>query len=188
MKAAVIADIHENYHNLTLFLRQVREYDVEKIFFLGDFINAGIALTLAEFEVPSHGIWGNNDGDKGAIMRVALAERSRLTMASESFDVVKWGGRTLFLTHSPLIARPMAKSGDFDAVFYGHNHKKHSEYAGDCLIMNPGEISAHKTGQASFALYDSETNSGEIITVRGNQVTVLTGEVQDFRKTISFDI
>lgn len=188
MRAAVIADIHENYHNLTLFLQQIRGYGVDKIFFLGDFVNAGLALTLSEFEIPSHGIWGNNDGDRQAIMRVALSERSRLTMAAESFDIVKWGDRRLFLVHSPLFVNSLAKSGDFDAVFYGHNHRQHKERIGQCLVLNPGELSAHKTGSASFAIYDSETNDGEIITVQGNQLTVLTKEVKDFRKTIKFDL
>jgi predicted phosphodiesterase len=73
MKAAVIADIHENYNNLTLFLLQLREYKVDKIFFLGDFVNPGIALTLAEYEIPTFGIWGNNDGDRTSVMRVTLA-------------------------------------------------------------------------------------------------------------------
>lgn len=188
MKAAVLSDVHENYHNLILCLLQLRRYDIEKIFFLGDFINAGIALTLAEFEVPTHAIWGNNDGDKSAIMRVALSPRSKLTMGFDTFDIVDFGGRKLFLTHYPLIVKSMAKSGDYDGVFYGHNHRSHLDRLGDCLILNPGELSAHKTGAASFALYDSKVNDAEIIPLEGAAVTVLTDTVKEFRKTIKFDI
>ena len=180
--------MHDNYHNLTLVLLQLRKYKIEKIFFLGDFINAGLALTLAEYEIPSYGIFGNNDGDRTAIMRVVLSDRSNLTMGFDTFDIVEWEGRKLFLTHYPLIVKSMAKSGDYDAVFYGHNHKKFLGQKGDCLILNPGEISAHKTGSASFAIYDSDDNSAEIIPVEGDTVTVLTETVKGFRKTIKFDV
>lgn len=188
MKAAILSDVHDNYHNLTLCLLQLRQYQPEKIFFLGDFINAGIALTLAEYEVPVYAIWGNNDGDKAAVMQVAYREKSTLDMGFDTYNIVEFGGRKLFLTHYPMLVNYMAKTGDFDAVFYGHNHKKYLEKRGNCLILNPGELSAHKTGSASFALYDSERNDAEIVTVEGEQVTVLTDVVRNFRKTINFNV
>ena len=188
MKAAIVSDVHDNYHNLTLCLIQLRKYELDKIFFLGDFMNAGIALTLAQYEVPTFAIWGNNDGDRAAVTKVALSEKSSLAVGFATYDIVKWGGRKLFLTHYPLIVKAMAKSGDFDAVFYGHNHLARLDHEGECLILNPGEISAHKTGGASFAMYDSDTNSAEIIPVEGGTVTVLSDEVREFRKTIKFDI
>lgn len=188
MKAAVLSDVHDNYHNLTLCLLQLRKYQPDQIFFLGDFINAGIALTLAEYEVPVHAIWGNNDGDRAAVMRMAFREKSTLHMGPDTYDLVEFGGRKLFLTHYPMLVDYMAKTGDFDGVFYGHNHKKYLEKRDHCLILNPGELSAHKTGSASFALYDSGTNDAEIITVEGEQVTVFTDLVREFRKTINFNV
>jgi len=180
--AAVISDIHDNYHNLIAMLLQLRTIKPEKIFFLGDFMNAGIARTLAEFEIPTHGIWGNNDGDRSAIMRMALSPGSNLTMASHTADIVEWAGRRIYLTHYPLTVYSMARSGDFDAVFYGHDHAAKCETLERCLILNPGELSAHKTGSATFGLYDAGDNSAEIITVEGQQVTVLTELVRKYRK------
>jgi len=188
MKAAIIADIHENYHNLTLFLLEMRKNPVDRIFFLGDFCNAGLALTLAEFEIPVHGVWGNNDGDRAGVMRVAHREGSRLTMAADCFDTVEWGGKRIFLTHYPQLGAAAAASGEFQAVFYGHNHRQHRERVGDCLLANPGELSAHKTGTAGYALYDTDTNDCSLHVVPGEQVTVLTPLVREFRKTINFNI
>lgn len=180
--------MHDNYHNLTLCLIQLRHYELDKIFFLGDFMNAGIANTLSQFEVPTYAIWGNNDGDRVAVTKVALHERSNLSVGSATYDIVEWGGRRLFLTHYPLIVKSMARSGDYDAVFYGHDHLARLDQEGECLILNPGELSAHKTGSASFAIYDSDANSAEIIPVDGGTVTVLSDVVRDFRKTINFDV
>jgi len=188
MKAAVLSDVHDNYHNLTLCLVQLKQYDIDQIFFLGDFMNAGIANTIAQFPVPTRAIWGNNDGDRVAVTKVASRERSNLTVGYATFDSVTWAGRRLFLTHYPALAEPMARSGDFDAVCYGHNHLSRIDYVGDCLVLNPGELSAHKTGSASFALYDSDTNNAEIVPVEGDVVSVLTDAVREYRKTIDFDV
>lgn len=57
----------------------------------------------------------------------------------------------------------MAKSWDFDAVFYGHDHKYNMDKINDCIVVNPGELGAHKFGKASFALYDTKTNAAEIV-------------------------
>ena len=78
MKVAVIADIHENFHNLAVFFESITQYDVEKIFFLGDFINNGIAKLLAASPIPVYAIRGNNDGDKVAITKTALTKGSNM--------------------------------------------------------------------------------------------------------------
>ena len=178
MKIAVISDIHENFHNLVLFLEEVRKYDVQKIIFLGDFMNNGIAKLLANANIPVVSIWGNNDGDKVAITKTAMSEKSNLTVGFDTFDFLEIDNRKIFVTHYPLLAKPMAKSGDFDAVFYGHDHIKNLDKIGDCLIVNPGEISAHKTGKASFAVYDTKTNSAELIELK-ESISTKTNDVDE---------
>ncbi|MDR0369788.1 MAG: metallophosphatase family protein [Candidatus Peribacteria bacterium] len=61
MKIAIISDIHENFHNLTLFFKELKKFDIYMIFFLGDFINNGIAKILASSQIPVYAIRGNND-------------------------------------------------------------------------------------------------------------------------------
>src|SRR3989338_5607025 len=109
MKIAVISDIHENFHNLVLFLKEIKKYDVQKIIFLGDFMNNGIAKLLSNADIPVISIWGNNDGDKVAITKTALSENSNLTVGFDTFDFLEIGNRKIFITHYPLLAKPMAK-------------------------------------------------------------------------------
>ena len=163
MKIAIISDIHENVKNLNVVLDEIREQEVERILCLGDLINPGVAKILASFEIPTFAVWGNNDGDKVMTTKISLGEGSNLRMGNSTYDFVEFEGRKIFLTHHDDIAVSMAKSGDFDAVFYGHNHEAKKEMVGKCLVLNPGEISTHKTGKLSFAVYDMEANDGEII-------------------------
>ncbi len=172
MKIAVISDIHENFHNLILALKEIKSLKCEKILFLGDYMNNGIAKVLAASEIPVFAIWGNNDGDKVAITKTALTQGSNLEVGFETWDFLEIDGRKIFLTHYPMLAKPMAKSGEYDAVFYGHNHEKNIDASGKCIIVNPGEISAHKTGKATFAVYDTKTNKAEIITIKDSITTI----------------
>lgn len=187
MNIAVISDIHENMHNLVLFLREAEERGVEQIIMLGDMINAGIGKALAHSPIPVYGIWGNNDGDKVAITKASLAEGSNLTMGFATFDMLEFDGRKLFITHYSMLAFPMARSGDFDAVLYGHNHDKSIEHVGECLVANPGELGAHKTGEASYLLYNTQDNSAELMTLHGS-ITLRSDVVAHHQKTTDFTL
>jgi len=186
MKIAVIADIHDNAHNLVLALDKINSYkNVEKILFLGDFAGAAIAALLKSCPIPVFAIWGNNDGDKCLITKFTSEKDSNLEVGFATFDSLEIDGRKIFLTHFPMLAKPMCKSREFDAVFYGHNHLKNKEKIGDCLLVNPGEISAYKTGLSTFAIYDTKTNDAEIIEVEGC-ITTNTPESQKKFKDIQY--
>ena len=187
MKVAIISDIHDNFHNLILVLKKIKKNkDIKKIIFLGNFINNGIAKILAGLNIPVRAIWGNNDGDKSAITKTSLNTKSNMTTADNVYDFLEIENRKIFITHYPDIAKPMAKSGEFDAVFYGHNHIKNKDRIGDCLVVNPGEVSGHKNSQISFAIYDTEKNDAEIIDVEGG-VFVKNKEVEEYLDDLGFD-
>lgn len=165
MKIAIISDIHENFHNLLKALEIMRSSSVEKILCLGDLINPGIADVLAKSGFHVYSIWGNNDGDKILTLQVATSSGSSLEMAENIYASLVLNGCRIFMSHYPELARPMAKSGEFDAVFYGHDHIQSQEYVGECLVLNPGELSAHKTGLATFAFFDTDTSQAEFINI-----------------------
>jgi hypothetical protein len=186
MKIAIISDIHDNAHNLVQALELIYKSDAEKIIFLGDFVGAAIANLLVSSEIPVFAIWGNNDGDRALITKFSLGEKSNLEVGFDIFDTFEIDGKKLFLTHYPFIAKSMAKSGDFDAVFYGHNHLKHKERIGNCLLLNPGEVGAYKTGEPTLAMYDTQTNDAEILKIP-NSITANTKISQKKFKEISYE-
>jgi len=163
LKIAVLSDIHENFHNLILALKECEKQEVEQILCLGDLMNAGIAKVLAIQKIPSHMIWGNNDGEKVDIMRTANAEGSNLSVGLTTYDFIVLDGKKIFMTHFDDLAEPMALSGLYDAVFYGHNHLLRREKVNDVHLVNPGEICAQKTGVSSFAIYDTVEDKIEIV-------------------------
>jgi len=181
VKIAIISDIHENFHNLILALQEMKKQAVEQILCLGDLINPGIAKVLANQPIPVFMIWGNNDGDKVEITLASKREGSQLTVSVRTYDFIELAGRKIFMTHYEDLALPMAKSGLYDVVFFGHNHQLSSEKIGHCWVINPGELAASKTKKATFAIYNTQKHSFEFLTLK-DSVSLKTSLMEAYFK------
>lgn len=163
MKIAIISDIHENFHNLILALQEMEKQKVEQILCLGDLMNSGIAKVLMAQDIPSYLIWGNNDGEKVEITLASKRPNSSLEVGVKTYEQLEMDGRKIFISHYEDLAKPIAKSGAFDAVFFGHTHISSLEKINDCWVVNPGELAAMKTKKATLAIYDTIENIVEIV-------------------------
>ncbi len=181
MKIGVISDIHENFHNLILALGKMKEEGVGQIICLGDLMNDGIAKVLSISEVPVFMIWGNNDGDKVMLTKTASRKGSQLTTSTNTYDFLEYDKRKVFITHYEELALPMARSECLMLFFCGHTHISKIEKEGKCAVVNPGEISAQRTGRASLAIYDTSTNIARIVTL-DDTITLKTALVDEFFK------
>jgi putative phosphoesterase len=160
MKLAVFSDIHDNMHNLRLALGEMKRRNITRAYCLGDFINPGIVKQIIDSGIVVMSVWGNNDGEIAAITKLACQSNGQFQIADTTFMRAEVDGRTIFLSHHPDFAESLAKSGDFDAVFYGHNHIEYLEQLSNgCILANPGEISAHKTDRSTFLIWDTVDNS-----------------------------
>lgn len=63
-------------------------------------------------------------------------------------------GLRVALNHYPDISNGLARSGLYDAVFSGHDHKKYIQKHGSCLWANPGEVMG-RFGEPSWGLFDT---------------------------------
>ena len=159
MKLAVFSDIHDNFHNLRLALSEMRRRNISRAYCLGDFINPGIVKQIIDSGIVVFAVWGNNDGEKSIIAKMSCESQGIFQIADTTFSSAEVDGRRIFLSHHPDFAGSIAKSGDYDAVFYGHNHKEHFERLGNgCILANPGEISSHITDRSTFLIWDTVSN------------------------------
>ncbi len=181
MKIGIISDIHENFHNLILAMTKMEEEGVEQIICLGDLMNAGVAKILAHHTVPTYLIWGNNDGEKVDITKASFREGSQLTVSLNTYDFLEFDGRKIFVCHYDDLAKPMATSGLYDAVFFGHNHIVSEERIGDVLVVNPGELAAMKSGKATIAIYDTADNTATLVELE-NSISLKSDLVDQYFK------
>jgi putative phosphoesterase len=164
MKVLVLSDIHDHISNLAKVVHSV-EGQVESAVFCGDLCSPFSSKNLSELAIPVYCCLGNNDEDQIGLLKQG-GENLHWTNLSEEFGTVELGGRKIAYCHYPRLAELLAKEGNYDAVFYGHTHFVHNEIISNSLLLNPGSvcgIQKGRTGQASYAIYDTEKNSAAII-------------------------
>lgn len=162
MKLAVLSDSHDNLWKLDAALPQL--ITAEAVIHCGDLVAPFMLLRLAKAlgDIPLHLVWGNNDGDKHNLTRIA-AQFPSITLHGE-WAAFELEGVAIGVSHYPIIAHSLARSGDFQLVCYGHDHQFHQQRLGECLLLNPGEVLGMQ-GPSTFALVDLPDLRLEKITI-----------------------
>lgn len=163
MTIAVMSDIHDNIWNLEIALREIHQTDAEVLLFLGDFCAPFTLKQIADtFTGPIHAVLGNNDGDPLLLERISSGY-DHVTLHGQ-YGEITVANRTIGLNHYPDIAQRIAESGQLDAVFSGHDHKKYQHVMNRTLWANPGEVMG-RFGEPSFGVYDTDTGSFEHVSI-----------------------
>lgn len=175
MRIAILSDIHDNLWNLDAAMRRVRDCDL--LICCGDLCSPFVIDELAKFPRDVHVVFGNNDADLYRITAKA-GKNPRIHLHGELFEAVL-DGKRLAVNHFDYIARPFAKSGNYDLVCFGHNHEFEVSRAGSCLLINPGPIMGAKfsTGQwqdttPTFVVYDTATNTPDAFEINPKAVSM----------------
>lgn len=166
MKIAILSDIHDHIWNLDKVIAQISG-KVEALIFCGDLCAGFSALRLAKLNVPSYACLGNNDEDHINNQNYSGKNFSWIPLTQE-YGKITLNDRQIAFCHYPKLAELLAKTGEYDAVFHGHTHFSRHETHGKTLLLNPGAVCGIQKGNpgiASYALYDTKSNSAKIITL-----------------------
>jgi putative phosphoesterase len=162
MRVAILSDIHDNLWNLRAAIGHVRGADA--LICCGDLCSPFVMDQLAQFPGPVHIVFGNNDADLFRITRKASA---RVQVYGEFLET-ELDGKKLAVNHFDNIVRPIAHSGMYDLVCYGHNHEFRVMRLGRTTVVNPGPIMGAKFpgGQwtdvvPTFAMYHTREDRVE---------------------------
>ena len=162
MLIGVFSDIHDNLGNLHKAMKIFNDRNVETLIFCGDFCSPIPSRVMAaEFSGDIHVVFGNGDGDRFTISSIAKNQFPNLKLHGEHAEL-ELGGAKIAVTHYPLYAQALARTGDYQAVFSGHTHTQTEERIGDCLWLNPGEVLGWQ-GSPSCAIYNTVSNTAEVI-------------------------
>lgn len=177
MRLAILSDIHDNLWNLALALEAVRTADI--LLCCGDLCSPFVIDELTKFPGNVHVVFGNKDADLYRITAKAL-KKPNCQLHGELFQTT-FDGRRIAMNHFDYLARPLAKSGDYDVVCFGHNHEFEISRQGTTLLINPGPIMGAKFSSgrwedtaATFVIYDTRADS-----VDAYSIDRATSTVQD---------
>jgi putative phosphoesterase len=168
MKVGIIADTHDNLDAISDAVEIFNDEGIELLIHAGDFISPFTSQPLKKLKSPLVGVFGNNDGDKLLLKKFYKTEGvGELYEDPYEFDFVD---KKIMVTHKPQIVEPLAASGRYDAVIFGHTHKAVIEqYSGrtegreKTWVINPGECCGYLTGRKTVALLDFEKDEARIV-------------------------
>lgn len=159
MQIGIVSDIHDHLDHLRVAIRFLNER-AEAMICCGDLCSPFVMDTLREFRGPVHIVFGNNDADT---FRITRKSDTRLVLHGE-FAELSFDGRRVAIQHFGFLAHPIAESGRYDLVCFGHNHRIGLRATGRTLAVNPGTLMGYAFGPVgaekvphSFALYDTQT-------------------------------
>lgn len=154
MKIGILSDSHDNLENFNKAIDYLNKENIKTMIFCGDLCSPiPMKKCLVNYSGQVHMVFGNTE-DRVTNMKLSLTEINNVTIHGEhgeiEFDNIKIG-----FTHYPLYAKGMAYTGEYDAVFHGHNHGYSFEMVKDCLLANPGELMG-AFEDASFCIFNTE--------------------------------
>src|SRR5947209_2940877 len=175
MQIAIVSDIHDNLWNLRAAIASIQ--DADALICCGDLCSPFVLDELAKFPRDIHVVFGNNDADLFRITAKAAAT-DRVKVYGE-FLTTEFGGKLFAVNHFDYIARPVAKSGDYDVVCFGHNHQFEIGRDGRAQIINPGAIMGAKFSGGkwedippTFVVYNSDEGSTRAFQIDANSKRV----------------
>ncbi|MBN1857957.1 metallophosphoesterase [Candidatus Bipolaricaulota bacterium] len=176
MKIGIVSDTHDRLPMIAAAVTRFNSAGVETVLHAGDLVSPIVAETFSLLACPLVAVFGNNDGD-----RLYLTERfARLDIGAffGEYHTLSLGGREIVLMHQPRSIDPLAASGRFDLIVYGHTHRidvRQGRSTPSALaegrpvptrraaILNPGEGCGWLTGRATAAIVDLVTMQIEVI-------------------------
>lgn len=173
MKIAILSDTHDNVENTKIAVQHAQNMEAEILFFCGDFCAPGPAKAIAEFKGHIYVVFGNNDGDRLSISQKMKVINSNVTFFPDGEGELELAGKKIAINHYPLYATALARTGDYDLVCFGHDHKPRIETYGNCLAVNPGCLNIVKSGiSSSFAIYDTNAHAATLHALDGSILTI----------------
>ena len=166
-KVGILSDTHDNMWATQAIVSRFIEAGVDMVLHCGDFISPFNAKNFSRLECPWVGVYGNNDGERLGLQKMF----SSVGPIHVGPYALRAGGRNLLMMHEPGPLEALGRSGEFDAVLYGHTHDidnhtvQHADKNGSTLILNPGEGGGWLSDKATAMILDLERMCADVIEV-----------------------
>lgn len=171
MKVGLIADTHDNLGAISKAVKIFNEEDIELLIHAGDFVAPFTFRPFKELKAPLIGVFGNNDGDK-LLLKELYKENGVGGLYEDPYEF-EFATKKFVVTHKPLIVKPLAASGMYDVVVWGHTHNAVIEHypdstnggegEGKTWIINPGECCGYLSGRKTVTILDLEAEEAKMV-------------------------
>jgi len=163
MKIGIISDTHDTLPAIHEAIRLFSSLEVDHLLHAGDITSPESLQLFSALPCPMTGVFGNCDRDRSGLEEVAR-RAGNISIQGRYADITIDNTR-IGMMHGddPLSLITAAESDCFEIIISGHTHRASIRRSGDTLLINPGEASGERYGEATVALVDTKTNDVEII-------------------------
>ena len=164
MRIALLSDTHDNSAAITQAAEKVKELEITATLHCGDMVAPYILQQFkAEWPGTLYFVWGNNDGERGGLMKTAMESEGKLVCLETQRDL-ELDGKRIFMTHFSPLSELVAKAGEYDFCFGGHDHTQRRVAYGRSIFVNPGNLTVkesqpfYKSNDHCFCVVDLLTS------------------------------
>lgn len=156
-----MSDTHDRLDAVEKAISFFNTREVTDVLHAGDLVSPFVVPLFTKLKAKLHYVWGNNEGDHDYIT-VRFADIGLRPLGD--FAALQLGGKKIALLHGTHeeIVDLLVKSGAYDLVVRGHNHKAEI-IEGDTLVVNPGETCGYLSGRQTVALIDLDRMQAHIV-------------------------
>lgn len=156
-----MSDTHDRLDAIEASIDFFNRQGVKDVLHAGDLVSPLAAPNFSKLEGKLHYVWGNNEGDR-EFVRVRFGEIGITPLGD--FATLELAGKRIALLHGTHehIVDSLVRSGLFDVVVRGHNHKVEI-IEGKTLLVNPGEVCGYISGRRTVAILDLDKIHAEIV-------------------------
>lgn len=158
-KICIISDSHDRLSSLKFLFETLNKNNVSTIFHAGDAVFPPFFNDFFKYEFTIHFVRGNNDGEYEFLK--ATLQKNNSYFYPEYMDI-KMENKRIFMIHKDDLVIPLALSGLYDIIIYGHTHRLDIKKENNTLLINPGALSGYLTDFRSFVILDLNTLSYDI--------------------------
>jgi uncharacterized protein len=171
MQLGILSDIHDHLHHLEPAIGFLNE-QTDVLLCCGDLCSPFVIDQLQKYRNAVHIVFGNNDAD---LFRITRKSNDRVQVHGELLEVQLDGCR-VGMNHYDNIAAGLSRSGLYDLVCYGHNHRFRFEQHGGTAALNPGAIMGAAFGPGgwepiapTFATFDTKTAEAKLFRIENGK-------------------
>jgi putative phosphoesterase len=145
MKIGIISDTHDDIENVRRAIDIFNKEEVQYVIHAGDYVFPGIVMEFKTLNARLIGVLGNNDGERGLLLKAFLEVGGELKGELGELHVnnLKIG---IYHGTSAEIKRQLIESGRYNIIVSGHTHRMEpagasmGKYSNDTstLVLNPG--------------------------------------------------
>jgi putative phosphoesterase len=156
-----MSDTHDRLDAVNKAVSLFNSEGVTDVLHAGDLVSPFVVRLFSNLKAKLHYVWGNNEGDHDYIT-VKFADIGLRPLGD--FAALQLGRRKIALLHGTHeeIVDLLVKSGAYDLVVRGHNHKAEI-IEGETLVVNPGETCGYLSGRQTVALIDLDKMRARIV-------------------------